>query len=139
MIKIRAHHLSCIPRFYQGGYNKQFAKNMKKICLKIREDPDTKIKILVGKLDDLCEKCPYKTKTTCIQSKEIGKWVVSQDKKVAKHLKLKPNSIHKAKDVFNLAIKKINRKNIKSTCKNCIFLDNCIKIGVNKSFQKTLK
>ena len=43
MIKIRGHHLLCIPRFYSGGYNKEFAENMKYICMQIRKNPDVKI------------------------------------------------------------------------------------------------
>jgi hypothetical protein len=135
-IKIRAHHLACIPRFYRGGYNKQFAENMKNICAAIRNNPNIKIKILIGRLDDLCMRCPYKYKNRCIQSEKIGKWVVAQDKKVADYLKLEPN--YTARDIFNLSMEKINKKTIKSICKNCIFLDNCIKVGINESFRKDL-
>lgn len=137
-IQIRAHHLACIPRFYHGGYDKYFAENIKNICAAIRKYPSTKIKILAGKLDDLCMKCPHKYKNRCIQCQEIGKWVISQDKKVAKYLKLKTNSIHKAKEVFNLSMNKINENTIKSVCKDCIFLGNCIKVGINNSFRKDL-
>jgi hypothetical protein len=137
-IKIRAHHLGCIPRFYRGGYDENFAENMKNICATIRKNPNIKIKILVGKLDDLCMQCPHKYKDGCIQSEKIGKWVVAQDKKVAKFLKIKPNSIHTAKDIFNLAMDRINEKTIKSVCKDCIFLDNCVKVGINNSFRKDL-
>ena len=138
MISIRAHHLACIPRFYRGGYDKGFADNMKDICIKIRKNPNTKIKILVGDLDDLCMKCPHRYKEECVQSEEVGKWVVSQDKKVAKYLNLKSNSTHTATDIFNLSMNKINEKTIKSVCEDCIFLDNCVKVGVNNSFRKDL-
>jgi len=138
MIKIRAHHLLCIPRFYHSGYNKKFADNMKKICMQIRKKPNTKIKIIIGESDDLCKKCPYLYNKGCVQSLKISKWVITQDKKVLKYLKLKENSIHKAKEIFNLSIQKVNPKTIRKVCKNCIFLDNCIKVGINKSFQKDL-
>jgi len=137
-INIRAHHLGCIPRFYHGGYDKSFTENMKNICVAIRKNPDIKIKILIGELDDLCMRCPHKHKGKCVQSKKIGKWVVTQDRKVAKFLKLRQNSIHKARDIFNLSMDKINEKTIKSICKDCIFLDNCIKVGVNKSTKRDL-
>ena len=137
-IQIRAHHLACIPRFYRKGYDKYFAENMKNICATIRKNPSIKIKILVGKLDDLCKKCPHKYNEGCIRSQEIGKWVVAQDKKVAKYLKLKTNSIHTAKEVFNLSMNNINEDTIKSVCKDCIFLGNCIKVGINNSFRKDL-
>ena len=136
-IKIRAHHLLCIPRFYSGGYNKEFAANMKKICLQIRKNPEMKIKIL-KECDDICKKCPYRYKNQCIQSPKIGKWVVSLDKKMIKYLKLKPNKFCTARDIFNLSIKKINPKTIRKVCKGCIFLKNCIKVRINKSFQKEI-
>jgi len=138
MIKIRAHHLLCIPRFYRGGYNKKFADNMKQICLEIRKNPREKIKVIIGKPDNLCEKCPYLFKNRCIQSKKISKWVTDQDRKVPEYLRVGQNSIHKAKEIFNLSMYKVNPKTIKKICKNCIFLTNCQKVGINKSFQKDI-
>src|SRR3989339_147902 len=108
LIKIRAHHLLCIPRFYHGGYDKEFAKNMKNVVQDIRKNPNQEIKIVVGKDDILCDSCPYWYKNECVQSKQIGRWVVSQDKKIAKYLNLKSNSIHKAKDIFNISMNSIN-------------------------------
>lgn len=137
-IKIRAHHLLCIPRFYHGGYDEKFAENMKKICMEIRKSPSVKIKIIAAKADDLCNKCPYWDKNKCVQSLKIGKWVVEQDKKVLDYLRLKGNSVYVAKDIFNLSMEKINSKTIKSVCKDCIFLENCIKVGINKSFIKDI-
>jgi len=138
VIKLRAHHLLCIPRFYGGGYDEKFAKNMKNVVKSIRKDPNQKVRIVIGKNDDLCDSCPHWYKNKCVQSKQISKWVVSQDKKVAKYLNLKPDSIHKAKDVFNLSINKVNNKTIRSVCKSCVFLENCIKVGINNSFKKDL-
>ena len=139
MIKIRAHHLLCIPRFYSGGYDKKFAENMKKICLKIRKNPNTKIKVIIAKPDNLCDKCPNLYHNKCVLSPKIQKWVVAEDKKTAKYLKIKENSIHKAKDIFNLSMKKVNPKTIRNVCHNCIWLDNCLRVGINKSFSKALK
>lgn len=138
LIKLRAHHLICIPRFYSGGYDEEFEQNMKKICLHIRENPGVKIKVLIGEMDHLCEKCPHKSENRCIQSKEIGKWVVSQDKKVANFLNIELNSIHEAKDIFNLSLDKIHEDTIGSVCEGCIFHSNCMKVGVNNSFKKDL-
>ena len=135
MIKLRPHHLVCIPRFYRGGYDKKFAKNMKKICLIIRKNPNIKIKI-VSRLDDLCEECPHKYKKGCIQSKKMGKWVVNQDRKVVRYLKIKQNSVYTAKEIFNLSMNKIGSKDVEKICHGCIFLKNCAHVGINKSFQK---
>jgi hypothetical protein len=140
MIKVRAHHLLCIPRFYHGGYDKKFAKNMRNVCNQIRKNEE-KIKVISGEPDDLCIKCPHLWKVwkgKCIQSKKIEKWVVSQDKKVLKYLDLKKNSIQKIKDIFNLSMEKANNKKIEKICQGCIFLENCLKVGINNSFKKDI-
>lgn len=136
-MKIRAHHLLCIPRFYSGGYNKTYAENLKKICFYIRKHPNTKIKV-IKKCDDICAKCPYKKGGICKRLPKLNKLILLQDEKVLKKLKIKENSIHKAKNIFNLSIKNVNSKNIKNLCKRCTFLENCIKVGINNSFKKDL-
>jgi len=138
MIKLRGHHLFCLPRFYSGGYDKTFAENIRKICLNIRKNPNVKIKVLIGEPDDICKKCPNLSGKKCIISPEINKWVIAEDKKAVEYLKLKKNSIHKARDIFNLSIEKVNPKTIKRVCHKCIWLDNCLKVGINKSFQKDI-
>ncbi|MBT4377082.1 DUF1284 domain-containing protein [archaeon] len=137
-IKIRAHHLNCIPKFYHGGYNEKFAKNMKKICLEIRKNPNQKIQVVIGKFDDLCLECPYKSEKDCVQSKRIGKWVVEQDRKVADYLGVKSGEIFSAKEILNLGMEKINFETISDVCKGCIFLGNCKKVGINNAFRKDL-
>lgn len=53
-------------------------------------------------------------------------------------LEIKPNSIHPTKNIFDLSIDKINENNIDKICEGCIFLKNCMKVGINKSFQGDL-
>ncbi len=138
IIRIRAHHLLCIPRFYHGGYDEDFAENMKGICSAIRKHPDTRIKVLNGELDDLCRKCPFKYDGRCVQSEEIGKWVIFQDRKVVEYLGVDVNATHTARDIFNLSMDGVNEETIRSVCEGCIFLDNCIKVGINNAFRKDL-
>lgn len=130
-IILRAHHLLCIPHFYSGGYNKEFGDNMKQIIQDIRKNPDIKIKVVM-ECDDLCTKCPYKKGDICKKTPKLNKWILRQDEKVFKELKIKPNSIHTAKEIFS----KSSDINITSICKSCVFFRNCIKIGINKSFIK---
>lgn len=46
-MKIRYHHLMCIPRFVGKGYSDEFCRNMKKI----------KEKLSLGELPELCSEC----------------------------------------------------------------------------------
>lgn len=137
LIKIRPHHLLCIPRFYGGGYSKEFGKNLKKICFDIRKNPNLKI-IISKECDDICKKCPYKKDEVCKKTPKLNYWILRQDEKVLKKLKIKDNSIHVVLEVFNLSINKVTSKNIKEICKGCVFLKNCIKVGINNSFKKEL-
>jgi hypothetical protein len=134
---IRAHHLLCIPRFYGGGYNRVFGKNLKQICFAIRKDPKMIIKI-VKRCDAICDKCPYKKNGVCKQTPKISSWVLNQDNKVLRKLCLKENSSHVARDVFNLSMEKVNLRTIKSVCNGCPFLENCIHVGINESFRREL-
>ncbi len=138
MIKLRTHHLLCIPRFYSGGYDKKFARNMKQLVHNIRKNPNQKIKIIVGKPDDLCKSCPHLKEEKCKNPEEVEKWVILEDKKVAKYLKIKPNSIHIAKEIFNLSIQRVGNKDVKRICKECPFIENCLHVGLNKSFERDI-
>lgn len=138
MIEVRVHHLLCIPRFYRGGYDDVFAVNMKNVCQEIRRNPELKVKVIVGSFDCLCMKCPHKGDVNCVQSKTIGKWVVNHDKKVAEYLDLKDGDVFSARDVFNLSMDKVNPDTIKDVCSGCVFLPNCVKVGINNSFRKDL-
>jgi hypothetical protein len=137
MREIRAHHLLCIPRFYGGGYDKRFGENLKRICFEIRKNPDMKVKI-IKRCDDICDKCPYKKDDICKKTPNLNYWILKQDGKVIKKLKLKENSIHKAKDIFNLSMNKVGNKGIKKICQKCVFLENCLKVGINNSFKKDI-
>ncbi len=137
MKEIRAHHLLCIPRFYGGGYDKEFGENLKKICFEIRKNPDMKIKV-TNKCDDICAQCPYKKDGICKKTPKFNYWILKHDSRTLKKLKLKEDSIHKAKDVFNLSMDKVNNSNIMEVCKGCVFLKNCIKVGINNSFKKEI-
>ncbi len=137
MLEIRAHHILCIPRFYGISYNKDFAKHWKNVCHDIKNNPEMKIKV-VRKCDDMCSKCPHKKGDICKKEPEINSSILSMDETVLKKLGLKENSVHEARDVFNLSMESIQNADIRNTCKGCDFLEGCIKWGVNNSFEKDM-
>ena len=53
---------------------------MKKVVQDIRKNPNQRVRVVIGKKDDLCNACLYWYNNKCVQSKKIGRWVVSQDK-----------------------------------------------------------
>ena len=137
-IKIRGHHLICLPRHYNGSYDKKSSEHWKKICLNIRKNPNQKIKVIT-KCDELCKKCPHFKNNICKKTPQMNKILTKFDEKIIKILGIKNNSIHKAKDIFNLSIDKIKDKDIGRLCNGCGNENVCGKVGINKSFQKELK
>jgi len=139
-LNLRAHHLLCIPRYYSGGYSKVFAKQHKKICMSIRANPGLKIKI-VKKCDDLCGKCPSMKDNVCTMKNDSNKNILQRDSKVLKLLNLKENSVHIAKEIFNLSMNKI--PSVKAVCVKCDpYYKSCTTInngtGINNSFRQDL-
>jgi len=139
-LRLRPHHLLCIPRYFRGGYNKEYADNFRRICFSIREKPYLDIEIVLG-CDDVCEKCSYRQDNTCTKREGINELILIQDRKVLETLKIKTGDIFKAKDIFTLSINKIKNEDLEKFCKiyrGCDYLNSCISYGFNKSFVKNI-
>ena len=135
MIRLRAHHLLCLSSKYAtkgNWYDEKLTKhalNLRKIIIK-----NSKIKIkILKRCDDICKKCPHRKGKICRKREKINYWILIQDNKVLKKLKIKENSVYESKDIFSLAIKEITNKDLKEICRGCEFLPNCLKYGFNES------
>lgn len=69
-IKIRYHHLMCIPRFKGEGYNEEFCQNLKKIKDNIKNNNY----VLVSGCDDICSCCPYNINGKCAGEDVVSKY-----------------------------------------------------------------
>lgn len=134
-MKIRAHHLLCIPRFKGGGYNKNIRDKIRDIQKKIKENPDLKI-VITTSCDDICNSCTFNINNKCMKKQNSNYWIKVQDSKVMKRLGIKNNQEFLAKDIFTMSINKITNKELKQICKGCEFLRCCLKYSLNKSFIK---
>ena len=110
-----------------------------KICREMRKNPDMKI-MIVKKLDDLCAKCPFNGGKVCIRKPNSNKFVLWLDDQILKRLKIKENSVHTAKDAFNISMNKI--PNVKTICDKeyCkMYYKSCANgTGINNSFKTDL-
>lgn len=57
-LRIRGHHLLCLPRFRGLGYSKEFADNMTHIAKSLSDEPWQIVKLL-AEPDDICRLCPH--------------------------------------------------------------------------------
>ena len=135
MIRIRAHHLLCIPRFKGGGYNKEIRGKIFNIQKEIKNNKKIKV---ISECDEICKSCPFKNNNKCEKEQGINKNIKIQDKKVLRSLKIKNNSIINAQDIINLSIGSIDNKELVNICKGCDFLQSCLKQGLNKSLVKLI-
>jgi hypothetical protein len=137
-MRIRAHHLLCIPRFKGGGYDKKIRKKMFLVQKKIIKNSKLKVR-LVKKCDYICLSCPFFNKNKCRKRKNIEYWINIQENKIVKRLKIRYNQNFLAKNIFMLSINEIKNKELKNICRGCEYLKYCLKHGINKSFIKKLK
>ena len=105
--------------------------------MKIRKKPNLKIKV-TSECDAVCEKCPYKKDGICKKTPKLNEWILRQDYKIFSKLKVKKGSVYEAMDIFNRSIENFTSENLREICKWCVFLRNCLKVGINKSFKKDL-
>lgn len=68
MIKIRYHHLMCIPRFTGKGYSEEFCKNMQTVKNEIEYNNYQ----LVEECDEICSHCPNNIKGVCKDNDKVS-------------------------------------------------------------------
>ena len=99
MIKIRYHHLMCIPRYRGNGYSKEFCKNMERI----KESLKNNNYMLVDCCDDICRVCPNHINGKCADDEKVKKYDALVQDKLSRNEKLLPKEI----------------------CSNCCWFDIC--------------
>lgn len=57
-LRIRGHHLLCLPRFRGFGYSKEFTANLLLIAKSLSDEP-AQIVELLAEADDICRFCPH--------------------------------------------------------------------------------
>lgn len=78
-IKIRYHHLMCIPRYKGDGYSKEFCDNLAKVKASINADNYT----LVDCCDDICLFCPNNKNGVCADEKKVSRYDALVKEKLA--------------------------------------------------------
>lgn len=68
MLRLRAHHLNCIPRFGGKGYSREFCKNMQSIQERFLNG---EAYTLVEGADDVCRFCPNLENGVCRDNEKV--------------------------------------------------------------------
>ncbi|SHK53242.1 DUF1284 domain-containing protein [Tepidibacter formicigenes] len=112
---LRAHHLLCIQGYQGKGYSNEFINNMNKIVNILKNNLDTKIKI-ISKTDFICSKCPSNIGNGLCKSETK---VHSLDSKTLEILDLKKNQIYVYKEILSIIKKNLTLEKFQYICKNC--------------------
>ena len=69
-LRLRPHHLLCIPHFTGHGYNAAFTANMTAVTAQLSAHPETPVSLTTG-CDDLCAACPHNTDGVCASQEKV--------------------------------------------------------------------
>lgn len=69
MLRLRVHHLNCIPRFQGRGYSDEFCDNMQKIRKRFDDGEEY---IIVSDADDVCKACPNLRDGVCRDEEKVS-------------------------------------------------------------------
>ena len=89
-MKIRAHHLLCLPRSESDSYDEKSSKRITEIQNLIKDNSNMKIKI-INKEDYLCEACPFYKNKKCQRKSKLN--YKKLDDNVLRILNIKPGEI----------------------------------------------
>lgn len=102
MIKIRYHHLMCIPRYRGEGYSVGFCENLQKIKDGLKDNNY----VLVDSCDDVCRFCPNNNNGVCNAEEKVNRYDKLVKEKLERKEALLPEEI----------------------CSDCCWFDICGKI-----------
>lgn len=115
MLLLRPHHLNCIF-FYRGlGYSKDFIEEMNNTLTLFKENPTTKIKLIL-KCDNLCVSCPNKQfGDVCITKENVARL----DYNTLQIYNLKENEEYTFNQIIDTIYKHFNKNKFHKICNSC--------------------
>ena len=115
MLLLRPHHINCMF-FYRGlGYSNTFIKGMNSILSLIKNNPNTRIKLIVN-CDNLCDNCPNMQANKSCMSKEN---VAKLDYNALNVYNLKENQDYIFSDIINNIYKNFDSNKFHRICSSC--------------------
>jgi hypothetical protein len=124
MITLRGHHLLCIQGFQGYGYSPKFVENLSQIIQILDQNPYQKIKI-VDECDDICLKCPFMGKKSCVNPSGNDENIRKMDNGVINYLNLKINHTYVYHDLQKQVINETNFNDLKKICGTCTWRNDC--------------
>lgn len=121
-IRLRAHHLLCIPGFQGIGYTTDFIHNLYRVKRMVEEQPGLAIEVVDG-CDDICRACPNMRDGTCYRGDEKPNGTVREiDRRVLERLGVRPGDRLRSAELYARIGEKIRPDDIGEICNGCEWL-----------------
>ncbi len=129
VIRIRGHHL--FDMLDALGTGKSSHKTLGPVALKIRANPKTPIKVVIG-VDDICAPCEWWDHAKGLCTRNLTKYpednpsAIASDKNAIRVLGLKPGDVRNADDLYRLIQAKVTKKVFaEEVCVACRLVNRC--------------
>lgn len=118
---LRPHHGLCLLHFVEEGYSDAFTANMAAAAARLRENPETLVRLCIG-ADSLCAHCPHRTGSTCESAKPAR-----YDTGVLQHSGLKAEQTLRWADLREKMVA-LSQVHLREVCGDCQWYSLCAAI-----------
>lgn len=116
-MKLRPHHLLCIPKYTGHGYSEDFTAHMNGLVAQLKAHPETPVTLVSG-CDDLCGCCPNNEQGSCSSLAKVSGMDAAVLAIVQKHSGTWQELSRAAAPIFE-------NQDFERICGNCSWFDLC--------------
>lgn len=124
MLRLRGHHLLCIPRFRGLGYDGDFTANLARVAEHLRMLP-SQVVCVTEEADDICSFCPHLDGSACMLCGDDGD-VAERDRRVLSLLQLAPGTCLPYSELQAQLAKRSSDICLSDICAGCRWLGACL-------------
>ena len=118
VLNIRAHHFLCLPGYEGKGYDGAHKTSWDTISAKLKENPDTFVRVVDGQ-DDLCKNCPNAKGVNGVKCN--SGFLAQLDDKVKSMLNLSSGMVLSWKEIMARVFSVMNKDNHNELCGDCFW------------------
>ena len=120
-MKLRAHHLLCIPMYQGKGYSEGFCSHMEDMIGRIKAGEAEFL--ISASPDDICAGCPHLCSDSGGLACEEEKKISQKDMELTMRWKMQGGRVYKRPEMKNMVIQNMSEEVFRHSCGNCEWLE----------------